>query len=357
MGCGGAIAMDLEADNQHHYVEQICLIQLNVGGEQWLVDPLAGLDPGPLLEVLSRRDLILHGGDYDLRLLGRGHGFRPKGVFDTMLAAQLLGWSETGLRAVARRTCGVALPKDGQRANWSRRPLTEELIEYAANDTRYLGRIEAGLRAQLEEAGRLEWHRESCRRLVAQASDWSANEPAEAWRIKGSGNIEGLGAAVLKELWMWREEMARQRDRPPFKVASGKFLLHWANWAAQGAPMAEGARPERPKWLKGSMRAAFDAALDRALSMPEAHWPCESERAQVEVLERSEKAMLKRLMKARDRRAQELGLDPGVLGPRQALKELVRHREVAGRRRSKASGLMAWQLEILWPEAERVFRE
>ena len=141
------VALDTEADSLHHYQEKICLIQLSVDGRHWIVDPLAGLDLTPLLALLEGRELLIHGCDYDLRLLFRSYQMRPSRVFDTMLAAQLLGREQIGLAALVETACGVALSKHGQRADWSRRPLTENLLDYAKDDTRYLHPLAAALRA------------------------------------------------------------------------------------------------------------------------------------------------------------------------------------------------------------------
>ena len=132
------IALDTEADSLHAYPEKLCLLQVSVPGADELVDPLARMNLLPLLDRLKRNELILHGADYDLRLLGRAHGFVPRVVFDTMEAARLVGQREFGLTHLVKKYLSVELEKGPQKANWASRPLTERMQTYALNDTRYL---------------------------------------------------------------------------------------------------------------------------------------------------------------------------------------------------------------------------
>jgi len=150
------VYFDLEADSMHHYHAKICLMQILAKGRCWLVDPLAGLDMKPLHEALARKPLIGHGLDYDMRML-RQLGFRPHSIFDTMLAAQLLGRSAFGLAALIQDYFGVTIPKEGQKADWSRRPLAQDLVDYDAQDTFYLPALHQYLTLELETKGRLSW--------------------------------------------------------------------------------------------------------------------------------------------------------------------------------------------------------
>jgi len=177
------IALDTEADSLHHYFEKVCLVQLSAGEEQAIVDPLSGMDLAPLIDLLRRKDLVLHGADYDLRMMRLTFGFIPEGeVFDTMLAARLLGHDRLGLAPLLEDIFGVSLSKGGQKSDWSRRPLSESQLRYARNDTRYLLPLAKRLREDLRSLGRIEWHRETCRSMVLQASRENAKDPDEAWR-------------------------------------------------------------------------------------------------------------------------------------------------------------------------------
>ena len=150
------IAVDTEADSLHNYFEKVCLIQLSIDGAHYLVDPLAGLELRGFLEVLAAKPLIFHAGDYDLRILRASTGFRPTGdVFDTMIAAQLLGIEQIGLAALLDRCFAVSIGKEGQKSDWSQRPLSDKQLHYAVNDTRYLEALAERLADELHAKGRL----------------------------------------------------------------------------------------------------------------------------------------------------------------------------------------------------------
>jgi ribonuclease D len=152
-------AVDTEADSLHHYIEKLCLVQVSIVDEDYVIDPLTALELGPLVRILEKKELLLHGSDFDLRILKRFYQFSPPTVFDTMVAAQLLGYEKQGFADLADRHCEVKLSKKAQRADWAERPLSEELLTYAANDTHYLKLIADKMKQELKDAGRLEWHR------------------------------------------------------------------------------------------------------------------------------------------------------------------------------------------------------
>ncbi len=129
------VAMDTEADSLHAYPEKLCLMQISTAERDGLMDPLARIDLHPLWPALKKQQLILHGADYDLRLLRKNHGFVPDRIFDTMLASRLLGEREFGLYHLVKKHLGVTLEKGSQKADWSRRPLTPRMEAYARNDT------------------------------------------------------------------------------------------------------------------------------------------------------------------------------------------------------------------------------
>jgi ribonuclease D len=348
-----SVALDTEADSLHHYHEKVCLIQLAVDGGHWIVNPLAeGLDLQPLMRLLEHRPLILHGADYDLRLLRRAYDFRPRRVLDTMLAAQLLGWREIGLAALVERICGVALSKHGQRADWSVRPLTDRLLAYAVDDTRYLHRLAETLRNELERRGRLAWLEESCERLLETtgAEDPAPPPDENAWRIKGGRHLTDRPAALLRELWRWREGIARRIDRPPFRVAANAFLLTWADWLSEHPEATAAQMPERPAWLRDRRRQSFEHAVQRALALPPEQWPGPPEiHRRQRRFTAEEENLLGRLLRARDAVAERLDLQPGVLGPRDALRPLVRARPADVETLRELTGLMRWQAECLAP--------
>ena len=236
------IALDTEADSLHHYRESVCLIQVTHDSQHYLIDPL---DTFPLTELwppTSRHTWILHGADFDLRMLRRAGAPEPQAVFDTMLAAQLLGLKAFGYGALVQQFCGLTLDKGSQKADWSRRPLSQTMIDYAVQDTEYLEPIAETLGAQLDEKGRRVWHEQSCARVVESSKSVREDDPENDWRISGSALMSPAALAIVKELWHWREKEAESVDLPVFKVLHNELLLDLAAWCAEQSPRAADGR-------------------------------------------------------------------------------------------------------------------
>jgi ribonuclease D len=274
IGKAERVALDTEADSLHNYFEKVCLIQLSIGDEHYLVDPLGELDLSGFLEALAGKPLILHGGDYDLRMLRASTGFRPRGeVFDTMIAAQLLGIEQIGLAALIERFFGITVEKEGQKSDWSRRPLSEKQLRYAVNDTRFLEQIADLMRGELSERGRLHWHRESCRAMVESTGRDRSRDPEEVWRIKGAGRLTRRQLAYLRELWRWRDEHARRANVPSFHIFGNQQILDLLQWAESrpGVPLDQGAK--LPRNIRGALLRTLEEAIARAARMDPAQWP------------------------------------------------------------------------------------
>ncbi|PYJ73320.1 MAG: hypothetical protein DME72_06200 [Verrucomicrobia bacterium] len=172
------VAVDTEADSLHCYREKLCLLQVSLPGRDYVVDPLAGVDLVPLCAALERKEIVLHGADFDLRLLRRGLNFTAQRLFDTMIAARLLGIRGFSLAALVERYFDVQLGKGSQKANWARRPLPARMLEYAVNDTHYLLFLAERLESQLKQCDRIEWLRQSCHRAIEQAAVQRARDDA-----------------------------------------------------------------------------------------------------------------------------------------------------------------------------------
>lgn len=332
------IALDTEADSLHAYPEKLCLIQISHAGGDVLVDPLLSSALAPLLEHLAGRALILHGADFDLRLLRRCRGFVAHAVFDTAIAAQLLGRPRHGLRDLVSELLGVQLHKGAQRADWSRRPLSPQMIEYASNDTRYLQPLREVLAAQLDARGRLAWHREACARLVTTCARPAAPDPARAWRIKGSAQLGPRALAALRELWTWREAEALRRDRPPYFVLSHELMLTIAERAGRGDPLEE-----LPPAVQPRQRRALAEAVARALAVPEAALP---EREAPQRPPRPDAAQVRRgeaLRRRRDLRAAELEIEPTLIASKAEITALSEDWERG------LAAMMSWQAALLGP--------
>jgi ribonuclease D len=309
------VAIDTEADSLHCYREKLCLLQVSVPGCDFIVDPLANIDLSPLCSLLETKEIVLQGADFDLRLLRRSLNFRAHRIFDTVIAARLLGIREFSLAALTKRFFGVELPKGSQKANWARRPLPARMAEYAVNDTHYLLPLAEQLESRLRERGRLEWLRQSCQRAIEQAAVERRRDLDEAWRIPGSGGLRGRAAALLRELWQWREMEAQASDRPPFHILQNQQLIQ----AAQD--FAAGTIPEFQHFSL-RRRREFRIAAERALQLSEDVWPIKRRgfgaRPSAEIAHRYEE-----LKHRRDRVATELELEPAFLASRGVLEAIA----------------------------------
>jgi ribonuclease D len=346
---GADVALDTEADSFHHYFEKVCLLQLSWDGTAHLVDPLQTLDIGALLARLARRRLLMHGADYDLRLLFRGYGFRATSLFDTMFAAQLLGEKEIGLAALLAARVGVTLDKAHQRADWSERPLTQPLVAYAAADVLHLAALVESITRDLEAKGRLAWHAEECARLAAAVFPAGREaDPESDWRIKGTNALTDKERAFARALWEARDTRARALDRPPFRVLTNERLLLAAKPAAAGERDLSKLFPGRP--LPADFARTLGEALESAAAIAPSEWPRVRRGERLEsdpALERDVETM----KKFRDAKATALGLDPGVLASRAVLTAAAKTRRANGRLTAELlvteGGLSRWRAELL----------
>src|SRR5436190_398874 len=302
------VAVDTEADSLHCYREKLCLLQVSLAEGDFLVDPLADNDLAPLADTLARKEIVLHGADYDLRLLRRALDFQPTRVFDTVIAARLLAVREFSYAALVEKYFGIELAKGSQKANWALRPLSEKMEEYARNDTHYLLALAEKLEKQLIERDRLEWFQQSCERAIVSAAIDRERDMEEIWRIRGSGLTRGREAAVLRALWYWRDREAQRFDRPSFHILRNDQLLEIARAAVRG---------ETPQFRHFSERRTrdFQATIEEALAVKEEEWP-ETRRRRgarpTQEMERAAEAMRKR----RDQAAHELKIEPSFIAPR-----------------------------------------
>jgi ribonuclease D len=327
------VAVDTEGDSLHCYFEKLCLIQVGLPEQDVLIDPLEPLDFSRFNAVLGQRRVILHGCDFDLRMLRRGTKFVPGEVFDSYLAARLVGLKEVGLASLVKEYFEIDLPKSSQKANWARRPLTPAMIAYAINDTLYLIELAERLTEELRAKGRWEWFEESCQKAVLAAGEDREKDPERIWKITGSAALQGRELAVLRALWHWRDAEARKADRPSFQILRNEELIELAKSTGEG-------EVQLPNAVHSTRRKRLTALLQEALLLPEAEWP---QRVRL-VRDRptaDQEHRMEQLKNRRDRVAEDLQLDPGVIAPRQALERISREPETVG------SVLMRWQRQLL----------
>jgi ribonuclease D len=330
------VALDTEADSLHAYPEKVCLIQLSIVGQDRLVDPLAGLDLDPLLDALNAHELIMHGADYDLRLLEKHHEFIPSAIFDTMLAARLLGERQFGLSSLVEKFLGVKLDKTSQKADWARRPLTERMEKYARADTHHLKPLADKLKGELAAKKRLEWHQESCARLIKNCTRPQSVDSNLVWRLKGSTRLGRRGLAILRELWTWREGEALQANRPPFFILAHEKLVDIAAIAADDRPIEN----LLPLKISPRRKNSFMDAVKAGAAIPVENQP-EIIKHNFQRPSEAEFRRYRELEKNRDARAHELGIDATLIASRGMLGDL------AGDWDKTAPELMNWQRQLL----------
>ncbi|MBI5545547.1 MAG: ribonuclease D [Deltaproteobacteria bacterium] len=229
-----ALALDTESNSFHAYYEKVCLLQLSTRVADYVLDPfLVDVRPlGPLLADPAR-EVVLHAADYDIRSLKRDFGFLFGRLFDTMLAAKLLGRSEVGLAALVRDQFGVRLAKEHQRSDWGRRPLSPDQVAYAYRDTRYLLPLRDLLAAELQQQGKVAQARGLFDRQ-ASCKPRPKRFDEEGFRhIRGFKALDAPSRAVARALYLVREERARAADRPPFKIFGEDALLELARCRPQ----------------------------------------------------------------------------------------------------------------------------
>ena len=343
-------AVDTEADSLHHYQEKLCLLQVSVEGEDFVIDPLAKVDLSEFARILSEKFLIFQGADFDIRMVRRVADFRPREIFDTMIAAQVLGYDKQGLADLALRHCGVTLPKAGQKADWSRRPLTPALLEYAANDTHYLRPVQQAMQRELAELGRAEWHRQNVGRMLKSVMEPRPAPPADAddrWQVKGSKDLKGKSVTVLRELWRWREEEARRRDRPSFKVLNTEYLIGAARWTGQhpGKDIAEWA--EAPRNVRGEHREAMNRAIRSADSMPQAEFTKPPRDKFRKRWTEADNKKLELLKAERQKLAEVYKVTPSLLATNTNLETLILAAPKDRAALESTDCLLPWQLEIV----------
>lgn len=223
---GGPVALDCEAAGFHRYSDRLCLVQLTtVDGVDYIVDPLAfdvtELLRGPLEDPSVQ--ILMHGSDYDLRLLDRDLSINLTGLVDTQAAASILGIRSLGLASLLDEFLDITLEKKYQRADWAKRPLPDDMLEYAAKDTRYLHALVGRLQEELSRQERVAWAREEYAEL--EKIRWEDDDADPVTRVKGLRDLSDRDVDLLREALAWRDRIAQNLDRAAFRVASDTILV------------------------------------------------------------------------------------------------------------------------------------
>jgi len=338
------LALDTEGASFHRFLDRIYLLQLSTRDRSAIIDPLPIGSPAGLGDLLQNKDIevVFHDADYDLRLLHQDYGWHVTNIFDTRIASQLLGIKSFGLAALLEQYFDVKLDKKHQRADWSMRPLTPDMLEYAAQDTRYLLQLKDHMKAELERRGRLRWAQEEFARL--EGTRWEAEESMEGFlRLKGARDLSRRELAVLREVANWRDVVAAELDRATFRVMGNEALFELARRNPRSVSELAAIKG-MPKGMIERAGSDIVAAVRRGMEVPEAELP-KFPKGQRWNKDRDFDDRVARLKAVRDAAATRLELDPGVLCSRERLENVARSGAKTLDDLATVPDLRRWQIE------------
>jgi ribonuclease D len=315
------VAIDTESNSLHAYRECVCLIQFSTPAADYIVDPIRLPDLNPLAPFFANpsQQKVFHAAEYDLICLRRDYHFEFTNIFDTMSAARTLGWSQVGLAAVLDTHFGVKLNKKYQRADWKRRPLKPEQLNYARLDTHYLVALRDLQLQALTESGHWPEAHEDFERLARVGGDsgHAGPDPTAFWSVKGARDLTPEQAAVLQFLFAYREEQAARRDRPPFKIMGAATLMELVLRAPTHTEDLQRLSGMTPKQIRRHAHGVLQA-IQEGLEAPPQRAP-RANREPDDVRDRYD-----RLHTWRKNRARARGVESDVILPRTALWDLAR---------------------------------
>lgn len=342
------VAVDTEADSLHSYFDKVCLVQISIPHDDFVIDPLAKVDLGKFGEILANPQItkIFHGGDYDVRILNRDFGFTITNLIDTMISAQLLGYEAFGLAALLDRHFGLKLNKANQRADWAMRPLRPDMLDYAATDTRHLIKLKDILKDELEALGRWPWALEEFGRLESvRYREKEEDDPEPFRRLKGIGGYDRRGLAVIRALYNWRDELARDANRPPFKIIGNDVILELAKEQPRSRDDLSRVK-SLSRFHHGKYGSEIVKMIRAALEVPEDQLP---ERGETKswIRDKALEARVDKLKKVRDRVAAELKVDVAVLAPRHVLTAVATIQPTERTQLDAIPAMREWQKKLL----------
>jgi len=341
-----SIALDTEGASFHRFVDRIYLLQLSTRERTAIIDPIPIGKPPALGRILEDPgiEIVFHDADYDLRLLQQDYQWHVRNIFDTRIAAQLLGLRAFGLAALLERYFGVKLDKKHQRADWSMRPLTQGMLDYAAQDTIHLLELRDKLERELERAGRLDWAREEFSLLEGTA--WADGGADDAFlRMKGARDLSRRELAVLRELVHWRDGVAAQLDRATFRIVGNEQLLEIAKRQPASADLLSSIKGV-PRGMIESRGGEIVGAVARGVAVPENALP-KFPKAPRWDRDPEFDVRVVALKTVRDAAATRLDLDPGVLCARERLEAVARKNPSSPEELADVRELRAWQRGVL----------
>lgn len=330
----GRVVLDLEADSLHRYHEKLCLIQYADQEGVLVIDPLAIENMRLFSDWLQETEVWMHGADYDMNLFQNAYEVLPKMIWDTQIAARLLGFKQFGLAALVEHFYGIVMSKKNQKADWGKRPITPSMEEYAQADVQYMLDMSDKLVAQLNSLGRFSWFVECCQQSLEKGRERFHQHTHDSWRIKGSGKLNRRGLAALKVLWLWRDKEAALWDKPCFMVCSNDELMRWSIALQEFRSIL----PRRSFHEHRAKRMMKE--VDRFLAMDEEYYPKRTPKTRRKTCEHFD-TRLEHWTAKRDVCAADLGIEASFILSRQQLEHIAEDEA------SAFAHLMQWQRELL----------
>ncbi|MBU2498730.1 MAG: HRDC domain-containing protein [Proteobacteria bacterium] len=343
------LGVDVEADSLFHYQEKVCLIQISTPLQNILVDPLSLDDLSPLAPVFSDPNIrkVFHGADYDLRSLYRDFGIEVNALFDTQIAARFLGIAETGLAPLLREKQGIAVDKKYQKRDWSMRPLPSAMLAYAVHDTCHLLPLSRKLERELRDKDRHLWVEEECERL-SQVRPVPANGHPLFLKFKGARKLDPRGLAVLESILKLRDDTARCRDRPPFKILGNEPIME----IAERKPVTEEDLADIKGLSAKQVRVLGPAILKKAeesLALPQNQLPVFPRKTEPRISAKVSRR-IRALRSWREQRAKEMGMDPALVCTNAQIESLALAYPKSQEDLESIDALRAWQRRVLGKE-------
>ncbi len=345
------LALDTESNSLYAYKEQVCLIQISIPGRDFLLDAIHLKDLSPLGNIMRDENVekVFHGAEYDIICLKRDFNFKIRNLFDTRVALRTLGQKRTGLGDVLEEEFGVKLNKKWQRANWGQRPLPPELLDYARLDTHFLLDLRDRLVKKLKERNRWQEAKEECERISLFEPNDNGFHPNKFWKISNAKQLQPGQAAILKELFLFRDEQARHLNRPPFKVIPDKTLLAIALTNPQNAEELI----ELPGMTRGQIRRYGQGLLNavkQGLRSPPPNRP-KSEHIEDVVINR-----YKHLRKWRKQTAEARDVDSDIILPREIMWSIATEAPRTRKRLLQLMKPLEWRFEQYGDEILQVIQ-
>lgn len=335
-----SVGVDTESNSLHAFHERVCLIQFSTPSADYLIDPIAFDNLSALERIFANGNIqkVFHAAEYDLLTLKRDYGFHFANLFDTMLAARTLGYEQTGLGNLLKAKFNVALEKKHQRADWGKRPLGAELLNYARLDTHYLIQLRDVLHGELVAQGRLDIAQEDFERAARVNGIPPGPAQVNIWRMDGAQRLTPRQAAILQSLAEYRQKVAQELDRPPFKVMSDSVLVSVSAAEPKNINELEALKTLTPKQIERFGSGLLDAARkgSKAAPLRRPRRP----RADDAYLERLDK-----LKQWRKRAGAGLKVESDVILPREVMEDIARANPANDQELGKLMASVPWRLK------------